>query len=167
MSSSFMQSATFLDWNKKTIFTKSKFVLMISGKYSANSLRSSPRCWTTSDAISTSTSSPAAVARFSNKQNFLLELFASFSSFSKFFHDCAEASVKSTVVLALLCSLRLTLYWVVEICQQDILGGKENGYHRDWVPYRFFLDRWELNLILILLSCILRDACIWAYCYAN
>ena len=74
----FQAICNILDWNNKTIFHQIQVCFDDIGKvgYNTNSLRSPPRCWTTFDAISTFTSSPASVARFSNKQNFLLELFA-------------------------------------------------------------------------------------------
>jgi len=99
MSSSFMQSAAFSSEKTKGFFTKSTFVLMISGKYSTNSARSHPRCWTTSDAISTFISSPAAVARFSNIAiNFCLNFSI---PIVKFFHDALRVSMNSTIVFPL------------------------------------------------------------------
>ena len=106
MSSSSTQSATFSTGKTKRFFTKSKFDLMISGEYSTNSLRSPPRRWTTFDAILTFTPSPAAVAR-SRTSNISCLRFS--LPIVKFFHECAEVSVKSTIVLPLLCSFRLTL----------------------------------------------------------
>jgi len=155
MSSSRMHTATFSTGTSSTFFTKSKFVLMVSGKYSTNSLRSPSRCWTTSDAISTFTSSSAGVARFSNIGKFSAWAFR--FQFSNFSTNALRVSMKLSIALALPCSFRLTLLscWntSARYAKQKI-----NGYFRDWILFRLFL-----SLIIYVNFCLLLDACIWVY----
>ena len=111
-----------LDWNNKNIFHQIQVVLMISVKYSTNSSRNPPRSWTNSNAVSTFNSSPVAW------HNLYIEKFPAWAfrcQLSSFSTNALRLSIKSKIVLPFLVLVVSDyLYWVVEICQQDMPGGK-------------------------------------------
>jgi len=96
--SSYMQSATFSSGTTTGFFIKSKFVLMISGKYSTDSSRGPPTCWRTSNAISSFRGKILEHSKIS-----CLNCHFQFSSIST---NALRVSMKSKIVLPLLCSFR-------------------------------------------------------------
>ena len=116
-----MQSVTFSTGTTK-IFHQIQVSFDDFQKVQQNSSQTCPSCCTTFDAISTFTSSPVAVAWFSNTAKFLVWAFC--FQLSSFFHEMRwgchwnrQLSFPFLVVSDL-------LYWAVEIYQQDMPSGK-------------------------------------------